>query len=73
MTGTSIGSFGDSADITLSLDTQRVDISDDDAVEACEAVADWASGIYDGDVTIAITGSSGELAGSTDGALCSAG
>jgi hypothetical protein len=71
--GKAIGSFGESADITISLDTERVELSDDDAVEACEAVADWASGTYDGEVTIAITGFSGdELAGSTDGSPCSA-
>ena len=72
--GTAIGSFGDSADITVSLDTERVDLSEDDAVDACEAVADWAADAYDGDVTVTIADfANDQLAGSTDGAPCSDG
>lgn len=72
--GKAIGSFGDSADITLSLDTERVDVSEDDAVDACEAVADWAADTYDGDVTVTIADfENNQLAGSSDGASCSAG
>lgn len=72
--GKAIGSFGDSADITLSLDTERVDVSEDDAVDACEAVVDWAGDTYDGDVTVTIADfDNNDLAASSDGASCSAG
>lgn len=62
-----IGSFGDSADITVSLDTQSGPVSDADAVAACQAVADWATGTYSGDVTVTITGSGGDELAGTDG------
>lgn len=72
--GKAIGSFGDSADITLSLDAGRVDLSEGDAVDACEAVADWAADTYDGDVTVTIADfDDNQLAASSDGASCSAG
>lgn len=66
-----IGSFGESADITVSLDTQSGPVSEADAVAACEAVADWALSTYSGDVSVTITGFNGdELVGADGDADC---
>jgi hypothetical protein len=69
--GKAIGTFGDSADITLSLNTEDEPIGDGDAVEACEAVVEWTEGRYDGDVTVTVTEFQGrELATAADGGSC---
>jgi hypothetical protein len=68
-----IGTFGDSADVTVSLDVEGAALGEGDALEACEAVGEWAAGFYGGDVTVTITDVGGdELATAADGGPCTA-